>query len=119
MNRLMPTTWSTARCLAFPPNLSILISLARPRRLLACPNQFSTQLRDVLPSGESKIYGWFHRAKLAYCLGRDLRDGFVPDGFAALTAGDPDGFGTGEEFVRRPLDESPGAKIKFKLGGTF
>jgi hypothetical protein len=43
----------------------------------------------------------------------------VPDGFAALTAGDPDGFGTGEEFVRRPLDESPGAKIKFKLGGTF
>ena len=43
----------------------------------------------------------------------------VPDGFAALTAGDPDGFGTGEEFVRRPLDGSSGAKIKFKLGGTF
>jgi len=30
-----------------------------------------------------------------------------------------DGFGTGEEFLRRPLDGSPGAKIKFKLGGTF
>ena len=36
-----------------------------------------------------------------------------------VAAGDPDGFGTGEEFLRRPLDGSPGAKIKFKLGGTF
>src|SRR5262249_61145660 len=36
-----------------------------------------------------------------------------------VAAGDPDGFGTGEEFVRRPLDGSPGAKIKFKLGGTL
>jgi hypothetical protein len=32
---------------------------------------------------------------------------------------DPDGFGTEEEFLRRPLDGSPGAKIKFKLGDTF
>src|SRR5262245_21389281 len=31
----------------------------------------------------------------------------------------PGRFGTGEEFVRRPLDGSPGAKIKFKLGGTL
>jgi hypothetical protein len=36
-----------------------------------------------------------------------------------VAAGDPDGFGTGEEFLRRPLDGSPGAKIKFNLGGTF
>ncbi len=36
-----------------------------------------------------------------------------------VAAGDPDGFGTGEEFLRRPLDGSPGAKLKFKLGGTF
>ena len=36
-----------------------------------------------------------------------------------VAAGDPDGFGTGEEFVRRPLDGTPGAKIKFKLGGTL
>jgi hypothetical protein len=41
-----------------------------------------------------------------------------PDG-GHVAAGDPDGFGTGEEFLRRPLDGSPGAKIKFKLGGTF
>jgi hypothetical protein len=43
----------------------------------------------------------------------------VPGGDGALTAGDPDGFGTGEEFLRRPLDGSPGAKIKFKLAGTL
>src|SRR5262249_30283657 len=33
-----------------------------------------------------------------------------------VAAGGPDGIGV---FVRRPLDGSPGAKIKFKLGGTF
>ena len=34
-----------------------------------------------------------------------------------LTAGDPDGFGTGGRvFVRRQLDVSLGDKIKFKLG---
>jgi len=48
----------------------------------------------------------------------DLRDGSLRR-LCGITAGDPDGFRTGEEFVRRPLDESPGAKIKFKLGGTF
>ena len=37
-----------------------------------------------------------------------------------LTAGDPDGFGTGGRvFVGRPLDVSLDDKIKFKLGGTF
>jgi hypothetical protein len=38
---------------------------------------------------------------------------------AALTAGDPDGSGTGEESVSRPLGRSPGAQIKFTLRGTF
>src|SRR5262245_39398701 len=44
--------------------------------------------------------------------GRPVDGGMLPPG-------DPDGFGTGEEFLRRPLDGSPGAKIKFKLGGSF
>ena len=51
----------------------------------------------------------------------DLRQsrGGSPAG-CGLTAGDPDGFGTGGRvFVRRPLDVSPDDKIKFKLGGTF
>src|SRR5262245_7505467 len=42
-----------------------------------------------------------------------------PVGWGACCRRGPGRFGTGEEFVRRPLDGSPGAKIKFKLGGTF
>jgi hypothetical protein len=34
-----------------------------------------------------------------------------------MSAGDMDGFGP--DIRKPPMDESPGAKIKFKLGGTF
>ena len=59
------------------------------------------------------------QSKAGVLLGARPARWVVPDGFAALTAGDPDRFGTGEVFVRRPVDGSPGAEIKFKLGGTF
>jgi hypothetical protein len=34
-----------------------------------------------------------------------------------MSAGDMDGFGP--DIRKPPMDGSPGAKIKFKLGGTF
>src|SRR5260221_14643712 len=37
----------------------------------------------------------------------------------AMSAGDPDGFGTGEESVSRPPHASPGIQIKFTRGGPF
>ena len=37
----------------------------------------------------------------------------------AMSAGDPDGFGTGEESVNRPPHASPGIQIKFTRGGPF
>jgi hypothetical protein len=44
----------------------------------------------------------------------------VPDGFCGIDRRGSGPFRNGRRvFVRRPLDGSPGAKIKCKLGGTF